>query len=72
MNGKTDQSETVTLSQFKSMVSYAKQRHLARVSFWSVNRDRRCGSGLSLSAGSCSGISQNTYDFTKALATYTG
>jgi hypothetical protein len=71
MNGKTDVAgETVSLANFKSMVSYATSHHLARVSFWSVNRDRKCGSGSD--ADSCSGISQNTYDFTKVLATYNG
>ncbi|MEV6007606.1 chitinase [Streptomyces sp. NPDC051976] len=72
MNGKTDSSgETVSLSNFKSIVSYAASHHLARVSFWAVNRDRKCGSGES-AGDTCSGISQNTYDFTKALAAYTG
>ncbi|MFF7653659.1 chitinase [Streptomyces sp. NPDC007983] len=71
MNGKTDVAgETVTLANFKSMISYAQSHHLARVSFWSLNRDRKCGSGTD--ADACSGINQGTYDFTKALAGYTG
>ncbi|MFI0775265.1 chitinase [Streptomyces sp. NPDC021212] len=71
MNGKTDVAgETVTLANFNSMISYAKSHHLARVSFWSLNRDRKCGSGTD--ADACSGINQGTYDFTKALAGYTG
>ncbi|GLZ35906.1 chitinase [Lentzea sp. NBRC 105346] len=69
MNGKTDTGETVTLANFKSIVSYANSKHLARVSFWAVNRDRgNCGG----SSDSCSGISQGTYDFTKALTAFTG
>ncbi|MEU5610611.1 chitinase [Streptomyces sparsogenes] len=71
MNGRTDVAgETVTLDNFKSVVSYAKSHHLARVSFWSLNRDRACGSGTD--ADACSGINQGTYDFTKVLAGYTG
>ncbi|MCM2426056.1 chitinase [Streptomyces sp. RKAG337] len=71
MNGITDSAgEKVTLANFKSMVSYATSHHLARVSFWAVNRDRKCGSGTD--ADACSGISQNNWDFTKALAAYTG
>ncbi|RNG27477.1 chitinase [Streptomyces botrytidirepellens] len=71
MNGKTDVAgETVTLANFNSMISYAKSHHLARVSFWSLNRDRKCGSGTD--ADACSGINQGTYDFTRALAGYTG
>ncbi|MFI0814279.1 chitinase [Streptomyces sp. NPDC021098] len=71
MNGKTDVAgETVSLADFNSMLSYAKSHHLARASFWSLNRDRKCGSGTD--ADACSGINQGTYDFTKALAGYTG
>ncbi|WP_432048441.1 chitinase [Streptomyces asiaticus] len=71
MNGKTDVAgETISLNNFKDIVSYAKSHHLARVSFWSLNRDRKCGSGTDGDA--CSGIDQGTYDFTKALAGYNG
>ncbi|MBI0298905.1 chitinase [Streptomyces sp. PRKS01-29] len=71
MNGKTDVAgESISLNNFKDMVSYAKSHHLARVSFWSLNRDRKCGSGTGGDA--CSGIDQGTYDFTKALAGYNG
>ncbi|GAA1704376.1 chitinase [Streptomyces yatensis] len=71
MNGKTDVAgETISLNNFKNMVSYAKSHHLARVSFWSLNRDRKCGSGTDGDA--CSGIDQGTYDFTKVLAGYNG
>lgn len=40
-------------------------------SFWALNRDRACPSGQS-AGETCSGIPQNTYDFTRALATYSG
>ncbi|GLZ29337.1 hypothetical protein Lesp02_15270 [Lentzea sp. NBRC 105346] len=71
MNGKTDVAgEVVRLQDFQAMLSYAQQHHLARFTFWSVNRDRPCTSG---SAGdSCSGISQQPYDFTKIIAQYAG
>ncbi|MET7424782.1 carbohydrate-binding protein [Dactylosporangium sp. NPDC005555] len=46
MNGKTDETdETVTLADFQTILAYAQQHHLARLTFWSVNRDRACGSG---------------------------
>ncbi|WAP58398.1 chitinase [Streptomyces sp. S465] len=71
MNGTTDVAgETISLDDFKDMVSYATSHHLARVSFWSLNRDRACGSGTG--ADACSGIEQGTYDFTKVLAGYNG
>ncbi|MEU3458840.1 hypothetical protein ABZ721_02635 [Streptomyces sp. NPDC006733] len=44
--------------------------HIARYSFWSVNRDRACGSGSD--GDSCSGVSQSPYDFTKIIVKYQG
>ncbi|WP_314177318.1 chitinase [Streptomyces winkii] len=70
MNGKTDvQGESVSPSDFKAMVDYAKEHHLARASFWSVNRDRPCDGG---GADSCSGVDQQPWEFSKILAGYTG
>ncbi len=71
MNGKTDEAdETVTLADFNTILGYAQQHHIARFAFWSINRDRPCGSGTD--ADSCSGISQQPYDFTKVVAQYQG
>lgn len=71
MNGKTDEAgETVTTGDFQTILGYAKQHHIARYSFWSVNRDRQCGSGGS--GDSCSGVSQAPYSFTKIVVQYTG
>ena len=71
MNGKTDDSgEIVRLVDFKTMLAYAQQHHLARFTFWSVNRDRKCSSGGG--GDDCSGISQSAYDFTKVIAQYRG
>ena len=73
MNGDTDESdETVSLSDFEQILSFAQMEHLARLTFWAVNRDRPCTSGLSTSAGSCSGIAQSEYAFTDVLAQYHG
>ncbi|MHA5047684.1 ricin-type beta-trefoil lectin domain protein [Streptomyces sp. SD15] len=69
MNGITDQSETVTVADFQTILSYAQQHHLARLTFWSVNRDRPCTSGV---ADSCSGVSQQAWDYTRVFAKYTG
>ncbi|MGW6195464.1 chitinase [Kribbella sp. NPDC055110] len=71
MNGKTDDAgETVRLQDFKTLLSYAQQHHLARFTFWSVNRDRPCSGGGD--GDSCSGVSQKAYDFTKVIAQYRG
>ncbi|MFT2016659.1 chitinase [Streptomyces sp. 796.1] len=71
MNGKTDvKGEVVTPAGFQEMVNYAKQHHLARVSFWAANRDRACAGGGD--GGSCSGIDQKQWEFSKILAGYQG
>lgn len=72
MNGTTDSTgETVTVAGFRKMLTYATKHHLARVSVWSVNRDRACAEATT-DADACSGIAQTAYAFTKALAGYTG
>jgi chitinase len=71
MNGITDEAgELVTVSDFQQILAYARQKHLARFAFWSINRDRPCGGGSDPDA--CSGISQQPYDFTKIVAQYLG
>ncbi|MER6115802.1 ricin-type beta-trefoil lectin domain protein [Streptomyces sp. NPDC001743] len=69
MNGITDNSETVTVADFRTILGYAQQRHLARLTFWSVNRDRPCTGG---GADTCSGVSQQPWDYTKVFAQYAG
>ncbi|MCP2167175.1 chitinase [Goodfellowiella coeruleoviolacea] len=71
MNGNTDNAgEVVTLANFTTIRAYAQQHHLARLTFWSTNRDRQCGSGTSPDA--CSGITQQSWAFTKVNAGFTG
>jgi hypothetical protein len=70
MNGITDSNETVSPSTFQGIRNYAQQNHLARLAFWSVNRDRPCpGGGV---VENCSGISQSNWQFTSINATFTG
>ncbi|MFF6914126.1 ricin-type beta-trefoil lectin domain protein [Streptomyces sp. NPDC012466] len=69
MNGITDNGETVTVTDFRTILGYAQQRHLARLTFWSVNRDRPCTGAR---ADTCSGVSQQPWDFTRVFAQYGG
>lgn len=62
MNGRTDTGEIVTPANFRSIVAWANSVHLARVSFWAVNRD----------CNNCGGISQGQWEFTRANAAVTG
>ncbi|MFC9279816.1 lectin [Streptomyces collinus] len=69
MNGVTDNNETVTVNDFRTILAYAQQHHLARLTFWSANRDRPCTGGP---ADSCSGVAQSAWDYTRVFAAYTG
>ncbi|NBH04160.1 chitinase [Amycolatopsis sp. SID8362] len=71
MNGITDDNETVTLADFTTILGYASQHHLARLTFWSANRDRPCP-GTYPNNDTCSGVSQQAWDFTRTFARYTG
>ncbi|MDH6624527.1 alpha-galactosidase [Streptomyces sp. LBL] len=71
MNGNTDDSgERVRVADFKTMLAYAQEHHIGRLTYWSVNRDRACGSGNDGDA--CSGVSQQPYDYLKVFTQYTG
>jgi chitinase len=73
MNGHTDQaSELFTTSTFTSLLAYATEHHLARLSFWSLNRDRPCTGTTGWVDGRCSGVDQAPYDFAQINARYTG
>ncbi len=69
MNGDTDETdETVSVPDFQQILDFAEAEHLARLTFWAVDRDRPCSAGLSTRAGSCSGIDQAPYAFTDLLS----
>ena len=71
MNGITDNNETVTVANFQTIEAYAALHHLARLTFWSNNRDRPCSGGYP-NDDTCSGVAQQAWDFTKINAQYTG
>ncbi|MGW4643752.1 glycoside hydrolase family 18 protein [Sphaerisporangium sp. NPDC004334] len=66
MNGLSDQQETTTPATWTQIRDWAKSKGLARLAFWSVNRDRGCAGGGVQSA--CSGIAQNDWQFTQITA----
>ena len=72
MNGQTDEGdETVSYADFHTIFAFAQQHHLARFTFWSVNRDRPC-QGPAHGSDSCSGIAQQPYEFTALVGQYHG
>jgi hypothetical protein len=70
MNGYSDQSEITTTAIWTSIRDWANANHIARLAFWSVNRDRGCAGGGVQQA--CSGISQPDWAFTQITAGFTG
>jgi hypothetical protein len=70
MNGLSDQQELTSPETWTKIRDWANSHHIARLSFWAVNRDRPCpGGGVT---SHCSGISQSNWEFTKITAGFTG
>jgi hypothetical protein len=66
MNGLSDQQELTSLSIWTQIRDWANSKGLTRLAFWAVNRDRPCpGGGVQ---STCSGISQNDWDFSRITA----
>ncbi len=75
MNGHTDQpSELFTQDTFRTLLSYARGKHVGWFSYWSLNRDRACDPSVphNWAEGYCSSVSQTPYEFSKIVAQYTG
>ena len=66
-----DPAEIFTEADAQTLVSFAKQNHLGRLGFWSVDRDQPCG-GSASGLPACSEISQQPLDFTRIFLQYTG
>ena len=66
MAGRSDQSELTTPTTWTQIRNYASSNHLARLSFWGVNRDRPCN-GQAVNS-SCSSIDQPIWEFTRITA----
>ncbi len=55
--------ETFTLSNASSLVSWARSNGISLLAFWSVGRDNGGCPGGGAASASCSGVAQNTWDF---------
>jgi hypothetical protein len=71
MNGITDEKAIVTLNDMRTITAYAQQHTIARLTFWSLNRDRQCAGGYP-NDDTCSGVSQAAYEYTRIIAGYKG
>ncbi len=74
MIGQNDvQSEVFTKADAQQVVTFANQRHVGRVSMWSVARDKQCPGGVTPWADpTCSGILQQQWDFSKIFSGFVG
>ncbi len=74
MNGRTDSAEYFYQSDFQTVLNFAESNHLARYTFWSVNRDRQCNppDNNGTLSGTCSSVPQNAWDFTKFSVQFAG
>ncbi|MFD9222838.1 fibronectin type III domain-containing protein [Streptomyces sp. NPDC060064] len=70
MNGLSDQQEQTGPATWTQIKDWSNSHHIARLAFWSVNRDRPCPGGGVVS--NCSGISQSNWQFTSITAGFTG
>ena len=71
MNGVTDEAdETVRSRTSGRSAPTPQQHHLARFTFWSVNRDRPCGPNGSADAAAAS--PQEPWAFTTMIARFNG
>lgn len=68
MIGLSDQQELTSPQIWTQIRDWAQERDLARLSFWSINRDRPCpGGGV---ASHCSGIAQADFEFGRIAAQF--
>ena len=76
MIGQNDlPQERFTVADARRLVAFSAVNHLGRVSMWSLNRDRQCGSGFSqigVQSDVCSGVSQAGLGFSKTLSRLKG
>ena len=73
MIGQNDSAgEIFTLADASTVESYAASNNLAWTSFWSEGRDNGGCSGSTSASSSCSGITQNTGQFTQIFQAFSG
>ena len=72
MIGQSDvQAEVFPLTAATELNAFARSHGIGRVSMWSLNRDRTCGSNyvmLKIASDSCSGINQSKAKFSALLS----
>jgi hypothetical protein len=71
MIGQNDaEPEIFTLSDAHKLVDFARAKGMARLSFWSLDRDNGGCPGERIANPTCSGIDQGLWEFSKILGAY--
>lgn len=72
MNGQNNTTgEIFTLANADSVVAFAQaNNYIGWLSFWSLGRDNGGCAGNTTASASCSGIAQNSYDFTNKFKAF--
>lgn len=74
MNGLDDQpkkQESTSVADAQKVLGFATTNGMTVLSMWAIQRDNG-GCPGNTGANNCSGIVQNTWDFTNALKGFTG
>ncbi len=72
MIGQNDSGgEIFTLSNAQQVLSFAQSNHIGELAFWEVSRDNGSCAGSTTASDSCSGLSQNNYDFINTFKSFT-
>ena len=72
MIGIWDSRSIFTLKHSQQLVNWAQKNNIGQLAFWSLNRDNGDCPGSESARGTCSGISQNQWDFTRTILPFCG
>ncbi len=71
--GQNDsQGEIFSMQNAQQVLSFVQQQHLGLLSFWEVSRDNGGCAGSTTASDTCSGLSQNTFDFVNTFKQFSG
>ena len=62
-------SEIFSLQDAQTLLLFAEQKHFPLLAFWSIGRDKACGSDQNAPHG-CSGVKQHPYAYAQAFAAF--
>lgn len=65
-----DLQEIFTLQDARTLLAFATRRRMARLAFWSIQRDGTCSRG-EVAPHHCSGVPQRPYQYARTFAAFT-